>query len=264
MELQSDFLQFKGFIFDCDGVIWEGKKLLPGAISLIKTLESLEKSVGFVTNNSTLSTANYLKKFSDLGLFIDKNQLVTSTQAVIHYLNSLNPSILNIYVIGEAGLIDSIHSAGYNISEDPKIIDAVVVGMDRQFTYNKLRIGLRSILNGARFIGTNPDPQFPTEDGFSPGAGSMIGALARALEQEPEEILGKPNPLMAEILLKQLNLSPKSCVMIGDRVSTDLKFALNAKMTPVLVKTGFGKGEFNKNKNFPYYKVIDTLEQIFR
>ena len=135
--------------------------------------------------------------------------------------------------------------------------------MDRKFTYSKLQIGLRAILRGARFIGTNPDPQFPTEDGFSPGAGSMIGALARALEQEPEKVLGKPYPLMAEMLLKKLKLSPKKCVMIGDRVSTDLKFALNANLAPVLVKTGFGTMEFNKNKNFPYYKVIDTLEQIF-
>jgi 4-nitrophenyl phosphatase len=266
LELQSKFQQFSGFLFDCDGVLWQGSKLLPGTKQLLEFLKISNKEVGFVSNNSTLSIESYIKKFLKFNLSVQANQIITSTQATIHYLNSLKSKIKEVYVIGEAGLINSLSSEGYNVNlkpNDPTIIDAVVVGMDRQLTYEKLKIGLRAIRSGARFIGSNPDPQYPDMDGgFSPGAGCMIGALARTLRREPERICGKPDPLLAEILLSRLKLKAHKCVMIGDRVSTDLQFAVNSGMAPVLVKTGFGEEDLRKHPDFPYHAILDTLEDL--
>ena len=265
MKFNAEFSKFKGVFFDCDGVIWEESQLLPGALETINYLIETNLSFGFLSNNSTKSIKEYTKKFKSLGLNVEEYQVVSSVQVTINYLKNLTDRNKTLYVIGESGLSQSLKDAGFIVVEGTtNDIDAVIVGMDRNFTYKKLTIGLQACLKGARFIATNPDPQFPTPNGFFPGAGSMVGALSSALNNNaPEIICGKPNPLMAKILLERFNLKPQDVVMIGDRVSTDLECAKNAGISSVLVKTGFGSQEFRLYPDFPYYSTINSLFDLF-
>lgn len=266
MKLKETYINFKAFFFDCDGVLWEESELLSGAKKLIDYLKNHNYEVRFLSNNSTKTLDECVQKFKSFDLAISKDQIITSVQVTIQYINEQDKNINSVYIIGEFGLISSFSEAGYKIASDNTPldeIDAVIVGMDRDFNYKKLSKGLQAILNGSRYIATGMDPQFPTPQGILPGAGSMVSALSTASDQGPEMICGKPNPLMASIMLERLDLDPKEVVMIGDRVSTDLECALSAKINPVLVKTGFGVKEFRQFPNFPYYSVIDSLNDLF-
>ncbi|MFV2015936.1 MAG: HAD-IIA family hydrolase, partial [Candidatus Heimdallarchaeota archaeon] len=240
-------------------------ELLPGVENLISYLSENDYAFGFLSNNSTKTISDYIKKFQSFGIKVTENQVISAVQVTIEYLISLKEKIKTLYVIGESGLKKSLTQAKFNVvNEKTDEIDAVIVGMDRNFNYRKLSIGLQACLQGARFIATGIDPQFPTSNGFFPGAGSMVGALKSALNgQDPEMICGKPNPLIATRLLEKLKLDPKQVVLIGDRVSTDMQCAKNAKLSPVLIKTGFGKIEYRQYPNFPYYSVINSLFDVF-
>lgn len=266
MKLLPLFANITTVLFDCDGVLWEGNHLLPGAVALLEQLRANNTQVGFVSNNSTKDVGQYLAKFDQLGLEAHPLELVTSAMAARHYLTHLEIRPKRVFVVGETGLINILEEGGFMVvplDTDPQTIDAVVVGMDRGFTYEKLTLALQAIMAGARFVGTNPDPQFPTPEGFKPGAGAMIGGLARALEREPEIICGKPHTLIATILEEQIpTLNPQQTLMIGDRVTTDLQFALNAGYKPILVKTGFGTEEWAKYPDFPYHMVLDSLNDL--
>ena len=266
MKLKDDYEKINGFFFDCDGVLWEENTLLPGAKELLETLTQKNKTICYLSNNSTKSLTQYLAKFHSLGLEVDSGQVITSSIVTVNYLALKNYKRKKLFIIGENGLKETLEQAGYQVvseHEKEENIDAVIVGMDRNFSYKKLDLALKYCLEGADFIGTNPDPQFPTPHGFSPGAGSMIGALQSSLGYSPEKICGKPDPLMANIMLERFHLSPEKTVMLGDRVTTDMQLALNARINPILVKTGFGEEEYKKYTNFSYYKVIDSLLDLF-
>lgn len=262
MKLKSAFNNFDGFFFDCDGVLWEEDRLLPGAFDLLTYLNEHQKKIAFLSNNSTKSVKQYIKKFQSFNLPVTENQVMTSSLVTLEYVTRKNYKNKIIYVIGEQGLKDTFLEHDFIVvPEDTELekVDAVIVGMDRDFTYQKLSLGSKFCLNGADFIGTNPDPLFPIPNGFSPGAGSMIGALQGALGYPPEKICGKPDPLMAQITLTKLGLSPENTIFVGDRVITDMKLASNAHLKPVLVKTGFGAHEYQKYPTFSYFAVIDSL-----
>lgn len=264
--LTYQFQNFDGFFFDLDGVIWKENELLPGSKQLIELLNLEKKKVAFLSNNSTKSLEQYISKFKKLGIPASEDQVINSSLVTVEYLNSKNYENKTVFIIGEEGMKETFRNAGYRVVQDKQDcdrVDAVLVGMDRFFTYDKLSTGLTYCLKGADFIGTNPDTQFPTPEGPFPGAGSMIGALESALGYGPEKICGKPDPLMANVMLKRFNLVSKKTVMIGDRVTTDLKLALNSSMNPVLVKTGFGTEEYQKFPDFKYFKVIDSLSDLF-
>ncbi|OLS16620.1 MAG: putative hydrolase YutF [Candidatus Heimdallarchaeota archaeon LC_3] len=269
MRLQPYIDNFDTFFLDCDGVLWEGEKLIPFAKDVILLLKENNKGTFFISNNSTKTVNDYLKKFENYGISVDENEIMISSLATLKYLENQS-DILNVYVVGEDGLVDSIRLGGYNVYHDDvennliKEIDVVIVGMDRTVNNRVLTIAIRAIINGARFIGTNPDPTYPSEDGISPGAGTMISAISGALNIFPEIICGKPDPLMANLLLNDpsLNLNPKNILMIGDRVSTDLQFAKNAGIEGLLVKTGFGKIEFEQFPSFPYFKVLNSISEL--
>ena len=265
MKLKEKFKNFDAFFFDCDGVLWEENELLPGAKNLLQTLSDLHKTTCFLSNNSTKSLSQYVKKFSSLELPVYENQVMISSLVTLKYVLSKNYTTKVVYIIGEEGLKNTFESAGFQVALEDKEesnVAAVIVGMDRTFSYKKLSLGLKYCLKGADFIGTNPDPQFPTNNGFSPGAGSMIGALQAALGYPPEKVCGKPDPLMAELMIERFHLTSDKIVMIGDRVTTDLQFAINAKIKPILVKTGFGREEYSKHPKFSYFEIIESLEDL--
>lgn len=265
--LVDQFQNFEGFFFDLDGVIWKGNELLPGSKQLIELLNSEQKKVGFLSNNSTKSLDQYISKFKKLGIPASEDQVINSSLVTVEYLNRKHYENKTVYIIGEDGMKETFRKAGYNVvlsEQDEEKVSAVLVGMDRSFTYDKLTVAIHFCLKGADFIGTNPDPLFPTPEGYFPGAGSMIGALQSALGYGPEKICGKPDPLMANIMIDRFHLKPEKTVMIGDRVTTDLQLAINAMIKPVLIKTGFGEEEYQKFPSFKYFKVIDSLNDLFK
>ncbi len=228
----------KALLLDMDGVIWRGATPLGDLASIFNGFSARGLKVGFATNNATISTAAVQAKLAGFGIITDQKSIVTSAEASGLFLQKRFPSGGAIYVIGEDGLRSSLAEMGFIHQEDGShAYLAVVIGLDRQFNYDKLMKANRIIRQGALFIATNPDKTFPAPDGLVPGAGSLVAALETASETSPI-IIGKPFPTLFEILLDRLGVTTQETLVVGDRFDTDIVGGQRAGCRTALVLTG--------------------------
>jgi 4-nitrophenyl phosphatase len=230
-----DITTIKALILDMDGVIWRGPKPIGDLPNIFSRLYSHGWKVTLATNNATRTIAQYVDRLSAFGVYVEPWQIVNSAIAAALHLNNLFPRGGAVYIIGEEGLSEALAEQGFFYSEENVL--AVVVGMDRKLTYEKLRQATLLIRNGAPFIATNPDRTFPTPEGLIPGAGSILAALEAACYQMPV-ISGKPSPAMYQIILSRLQLSPSEVLVIGDRPETDIAGAQAIGCRTALVLSG--------------------------
>ncbi|CAN6239958.1 unnamed protein product [Urochloa humidicola] len=247
------------FIFDCDGVIWKGDKLIDGVPETLDLLRSKEKRLVFVTNNSTKSRKQYGKKFETLGLSVNEEEIFASSFAAAAYLQSIDfPKDKKVYVIGEEGILKELELAGFQYLGGPtdgdkkielkpgfymehdKDVGAVVVGFDRYFNYYKVQYGTLCIREnpGCLFIATNRDAVTHLTDAQEwAGGGSMVGALLGSTKQEPL-VVGKPSTFMMDYLAKKFGITTSQICMVGDRLDTDILFGQNGGCKTLLVLSG--------------------------
>ncbi|KAG2567081.1 hypothetical protein PVAP13_7NG222100 [Panicum virgatum] len=227
------------FIFDCDGVIWKGDKLIDGVPETLDLLRSKGKRLVFVTNNSTKSRKQYGKKFETLGLSVDEEEIFASSFAAAAYLQSIDfPKDKKVYVIGEEGILKELELAGFQYLGGP--VGAVVVGFDRYFNYYKVQYGTLCIREnpGCLFIATNRDAVTHLTDAQEwAGGGSMVGAILGSTKQEPL-VVGKPSTFMMDYLAKKFGITTSQICMVGDRLDTDILFGQNGGCKTLLVLSG--------------------------
>jgi 4-nitrophenyl phosphatase len=229
-------------IFDLDGVVYRGDTPTVGAVEVIGRLQQRAIKVHFLTNNSSLSREAYCQKLTGMGIAAGDKQVMTSAYATALLLQQQGLTGARILVVGQGGLLDELARSGFRpvmagegFTGGP--VDAVVVGIDRQFTYDRLHQAQRAILGGARFIATNRDATFPTETGDAPGAGSIVAAISTACGQEPFTV-GKPNPFSLELILKAHQVRHEEAVLVGDRLDTDIMVGRAAGLETILTLTG--------------------------
>jgi 4-nitrophenyl phosphatase len=229
----------KAYIFDMDGVLYRGMAPLPGAIELFAALELRGIDYRLATNNSTLTPHQYVEKLAPMGIEVDESVIVTSGGATRQYLERSLPANSSVLVVGEPALSAQLFQTGHlqPASEGDRDIAAVVVGLDREFTYSKLYAANLAIRGGARFVATNGDVTLPTEIGLVPGCGSIVAAIAAATSQSPE-VVGKPESHLFDIACEQMNVKAPETVAIGDRLDTDIVAANRQGALSVMVLTG--------------------------
>ncbi|KAG6603841.1 Phosphoglycolate phosphatase 2, partial [Cucurbita argyrosperma subsp. sororia] len=249
----------EAFLFDCDGVIWKGDKLVDGVVDTLEMLRSKGKKLVFVTNNSSKSRRQYAKKFYSLGISVSEDEIFSSSFAAAMFLkvNSFSPE-KKVYVIGEAGIMEELQLAGFTALGGPedakktadlyldcaiehdKSVGAVVVGIDRHINYYKLQYATLCIREnpGCLFIATNRDAvgHF-TESQETPGAGCMVAAVCGSSEKEPI-LVGKPSTFMMDFLLKKFEFGCSKMCMVGDRLDTDILFGQSTGCKTLLVFSG--------------------------
>ncbi|BAA97552.1 N-glyceraldehyde-2-phosphotransferase-like [Arabidopsis thaliana] len=227
------------FIFDCDGVIWKGDKLIEGVPETLDMLRAKGKRLVFVTNNSTKSRKQYGKKFETLGLNVNEEEIFASSFAAAAYLQSINfPKDKKVYVIGEEGILKELELAGFQYLGGP--VGAVVVGFDRYFNYYKIQYGTLCIREnpGCLFIATNRDAVTHLTDAQEwAGGGSMVGALVGSTQREPL-VVGKPSTFMMDYLADKFGIQKSQICMVGDRLDTDILFGQNGGCKTLLVLSG--------------------------
>ncbi len=225
--------QLKALLIDLDGVVFRGMTPLPGAHEVIPTLRRLGIRYAFVTNNATLTPEENAEKLRRIGVPAVADDVMTSPLAVASYLRSLTQNHATVCVVGEEGLVGAVADAGFRVDDaDP---DFVVVGLDRQLTYQRLTAAFRGILGGARFVATNADPALPVDDGLWPGAGAIVAAVATAAGVQPT-IVGKPEPTLLLVALERLGIAPADAAIIGDQIRTDIRAGKAAGMFTILVE----------------------------
>lgn len=233
----------KGFVFDMDGVIYLGSRLLPGVNDLFDSLRLRDIPFVLGTNNSTATQQDFVDRLAAMGVTVDADHIQTSTTVTREVLQA-DASLADdamILCVGQPS-IPSILQEGTKFrilgeDGDPKDADVVVAGLDFDFTYRKMARAVEAIAHGAKFIATNADDRLPNETGYQPGAGACIAGISVASRVEPL-IIGKPEPLMMRKAAEHMGLDPAEVVMVGDRLDTDVLSAQRAGMMTALVLTG--------------------------
>ena len=230
----------KGYIFDLDGTIYLGDDLLPGALQTLRHLTAAGCEVLFLSNNPTREISDYVIKLNAFGISVYPENILTTLETTTRWLQQHAPGAA-VFPIGEDPLKRALTSAGIRISENPEEIDIVIASYDRSFDYRKLQIAFDAIAvhKRARLIATNPDRFCPFPGGRGePDAAAIIGAVEGCTGIRCEQVLGKPDPFMLEAALQRLSLPASECVMVGDRLGTDIAMAIGAGMSSALVLTG--------------------------
>lgn len=239
--MNSDLAQapvsFDGYVFDLDGTVYRGDRLIAGAAEAIATLRQRGARVIFVSNKPLETREAYAAKLERLGIPAAVEDVVNSSLVMARYLARTHPGAL-VYVLGEEPLQQELRAAGLHLCEDPSAVEVVVVSFDRALTYEKLNIAYQALLRGARFVATNPDRALPVEGGTIPDTAANIAALEAATGRTVEVVTGKPHPLMLQAALEPLGLPPERCLMVGDRLETDVLMGQRAGMWTALVLTG--------------------------
>lgn len=217
-------------IFDLDGTLWRGDEAIVGAAEAVNELRSRGIAVRFMTNNSAATVEWVSTKLDRMG-FIARSEEIVAVGAFAGRL-CLERNYKSAFVVGEAPL----HEMFAAFAAPGLDADVVVAGIDRDFTYAKCNAALQYIRRGAHFLATNRDATYPVENGvLQPGAGAIVAAIEAASGVSPE-IVGKPSPAMIYALLD--GIKPEDCLVVGDRLDTDIAAGTNAGCQTCLVLTG--------------------------
>jgi len=209
----------RGLIVDMDGVLWRGPEPVVDLPALFALIRKLGLKIVLATNNATRSPDQYIERLRSYGVDLETWQVVNSAQAAAAYLKRRFPGGGKVYIIGEDGLELAMAEQGFASGDGE--VDAVVVGMDRNLTYEKLRRAALLIRAGTPFVATNPDLTFPTPEGEVPGAGAIVAAVQVSTNVIPV-VAGKPSPEMYRVALERLGTTPTETLVIGDRLETDI------------------------------------------
>jgi arabinose operon protein AraL len=227
----------KGYIFDLDGTVYLGKRLIEGADIVINSLLNQGKKVLFLTNKTIESRQRYVEKLRSFNINASLENILNPTVTLIEYLREHHPDA-SLYVIGEQPIKDELTLAGFREGMIPSEVDVVVLSWDRDFHYDHLNFAYQAVKLGAKMIATNPDRTCPVEVGDVPDCAGMIGAVEAVSGKKIDVQIGKPSVLTIEAALKILQLKPEECVMIGDRLETDIRMGIEAGMKTALVLSG--------------------------
>lgn len=261
-----------GFIFDLDGTVYLGEAALPGAVDTIADLRRRDKRIAFVSNKPLEQRGTYAAKLTHLGIPTHADDVITSSFVLSYHLAAAHPD-LSYYVIGEKPLIDELRDQGLTVvperlDQDPREvidttgIDAVIVAFDRTLDYRKLNTAYQALLRGARFFATNADKACPMPGGGIPDAGGTLAALEHMTGRELELLAGKPSPLITQVALERLGVAAERCMMVGDRLETDIRMGQAAGMKTAVVLTGASTRDDVARMDNPPDFVLDNIGGI--
>lgn len=254
------------FLLDMDGTVYLGNKLIVGATDFLELIKKQGKDFCFLTNNSSRSAEAYMEKLKKLGIQAERNNLITSTDILIHYLNGIKPGAV-IYPVGTEQFECELADAGFELIKRYDVntnIDYVVIGFDTSLTYKKLFESSRYIRNGTPYIATHPDLNCPLEDGvYMPDCGAIIEFIKASTGISPSEIAGKPNTMVIDMLSSR-GLKKNEIAIIGDRLYTDIALGYKGNITSVLVLSGETASEDVSLSPLKPDYIFNSIRDIFK
>jgi len=234
-------LPHRGWLFDLDGTIYLGDALIPGADAVIAALRADGRRVAFLSNKPLQTRDEYARKLTRLGIPASSDDVVNSSLVLARHLAAIDPGAA-VFVIGEPPLIAELEAHGLEVRLDHRV-RWVVIAFDRTFDYAKLNTALQAVRGGARLIATNPDRTCPTEDGEIPDCAGMIAAVEAVTGHTVEIIVGKPCSIILDVALATLGVPDAECVVVGDRIETDIVMGRRRGLATVLVLSGVTRAD---------------------
>ena len=251
----------KLFLLDMDGTLYLDDNLFEGTIDFLNHVKSIGGKYLFVTNNSSKSTDVSVSKLKKLGIYEEENDFLTSTNAIIIYLQNKFPG-RKFYAMGTASFVKQLREAGINVvTEIEDGILGLVISNDQELTFKKLEDACKLLLNDIEYIATNPDWVCPTAFGYVPDCGSFAEMLFRATGKKPR-FIGKPRPEMLTLAMEKFGYSKEESVMIGDRVYTDIASGYNAGIDTIFVLSGEGTMEDAENTDTKPTYIFKGIREV--
>lgn len=259
---REDIGRINLFLFDMDGTLYLGDRLFEFTEELLATIKSAGKKYLFMTNNSSKSVADYVKKLQKLGIEATEGDFITSSQATAYYLKKYHAGA-RLYVCGTESLKKELRKEGFEVIEIPEDVDCIVMGFDTELTFRKLEAVCKLLFaRDLPYIATNPDYVCPTEYGSVPDCGSVCDMIYNATGKRPF-VVGKPAPLMPELAMQKHGYGKEETAVIGDRIYTDVKSGLNAGIAGILVMSGETTQEIlDASEDKPHLVLTDCGEMI--
>ncbi len=230
-------MSFRGYVFDLDGTVYLGERLLPGAAAAVAAVRARGARVVFVSNKPIQRRETYARKLTSLGIPAAPEDVINSSLVLAQRLAREAPGA-RVFAIGEPPLLEELGEAGLQLEDDPAAIDIVVASLDRTFDYRKLTIGYKALARGARFCATNPDRTLPLEGEQIPDCAAVIAALEACSGRRVEWVAGKPSTVMLQAALERLGCAPEECLVTGDRLETDVELGRRGGAWTAVVMTG--------------------------
>jgi arabinose operon protein AraL len=252
----------KGFIFDLDGTVYLGDRLIEGAAEAIRALRERGDKVVFLSNKPIATRQSYAHKLTKMGIPTTVDDVLNSSLIVARYLQKVLRPGERVLVIGEEPIRQELRDHGIAMSANPYEVQYVVLSWDRQFTYDTLNDLYQAAIRGAVVIASNPDRTCPLEEGQIPDTGAIIGALEGATGKPIDLVVGKPSPIAAEAAVRHLGLDYGSCYMVGDRLETDIKMGNDTGMNSVLVLTGISTQEMAEKSQYRPRYILNSIKDI--
>lgn len=232
--------QVRALILDIDGVIWKGGQPIGDLPAIFSAIQARGLQYIFATNNAVRTIPQFIQRLTALGIAVTPNQIVNSAMSVAHLLKQRFPNGGPVYIIGEDGIRQALTNQGFFHAEQNVL--AVIVSLDRNISYEKLTRATLLIRAGAPFYGSNPDRTYPTPEGLTPGAGTLLAAVEAATDVAPI-IAGKPEPALFELALQHLGVERSQALVVGDRLETDILGGQRAGLPTALVLSGVSTAE---------------------
>lgn len=252
---------YEGYILDLDGTVYLGERLIPGADRVVHALRAEGRRVVFLSNKPLEPRASYADKLTRLGIPTACEDVINSTQALMRYLRDHHVGA-RLFVIGERALLTEFANEGFSLAGDADQVDIVVAAFDRTLDYAKLNRAHQALVRGARFFATNADRTCPIESGEIPDCAGVIAFLETTTGRQVELVAGKPSRHILDAAVARLAAPMTRCLMVGDRLATDIHMGQAAGMDTALVLTGVtSRDMLTQSANQPTY-VLQSIAQL--
>ena len=234
-------LPYRGWLFDLDGTVYLGERLIPGADAVIAAIRGAGRRVAFLSNKPLETRVAYAAKLTRLGVPAAPDDVINSSLVLARYLRDRDPGA-PVFVIGEPPMRDEMAAHGFEVRPDERV-RWVIIAFDRTFDYAKLNVALQAVKGGARLIATNPDRTCPVEGGEIPDCAGMIAAVEAVTDRKVETIVGKPSPIILEVALAAIGVPAREAAIVGDRIETDIVMGRRLGLGTVLVLSGVTRAD---------------------
>lgn len=253
----------KAFLFDLDGTIYLDDVLIGDAKNTLNVLREKGVTVAYLTNNSSKTDDEYLQKLKRIGIYDERDMFYSSLDGAVDYLNFYDKD-LTVYPVATKEVVKHLKQRGIKVVETNQMADIVLLTFDKELDYDKIVWANYLMVKGAKYYATHPDAVCPAKDVNIPDLGSFIEMFKKSSGREPDLIIGKPYTIMADNIMRKLNLKKEEVTMVGDRLHTDIAFGVNSGINTILVLSGESTLELAKTHQVKADLILDDVNEIVK
>jgi HAD superfamily hydrolase (TIGR01450 family) len=255
-------MTLRGVVLDLDGTVYHGDNVLPGVDGLVAAVRARDCSLCFFSNNPIHDSDDYVQRLQGLGVDARPGEACSSGVVTSEYLHTEHAGE-DVFVIGSDAVRDQVRETAAELTDEPAAADVLLASWTDGFHYRNLVDALRAVDDDTAFLGTDPDRTFPDENGDPvPGSGAIIRAVAGVLDRDPDHVLGKPSDVAVAATLERLDCAAEECLIVGDRLDTDIRMGERSGMTTVLVTTGVSSRADIEHSDIRPDHVVDSLDAV--